>query len=87
MHDSTGMTPNLLMLGREVRLPSKIMYRDHKVDNVDNTTNGDYVSQLRDKMRHAHEVAQKHLKTAAQKHKESYDVKLVIVRYEPGDLV
>ena len=87
VHDSTGMTPNLLMLGREVRLPSEIMYRDHKVDDVDNTTYGDYVNQLREKMRHAHEVAQKHLKTAAQKHKESYDVKLVIVRYEPGDLV
>ena len=87
MHDNTGMTPNLLMLGREVRLPSKIMYRDHKVDNVDNTTYVDYVNQLREKMRHVHEVAQKYLKTAAQKHKESYDVKLVIVRYEPGDLV
>ena len=45
VHDSTGMTPNLLMLGREVRLPSEIMYRDHKVDDVDNTTYGDYVNQ------------------------------------------
>ena len=76
------VTPNLLMLGREVRLPSEIMYRDHKVDDVDNTT---YATNS--EKRCTHEVAQKHLKTAAQKHKESYDVKLVIVRYEPGDLV
>ena len=81
------MTPNLLMLGREVRLPSEIMFRNQTNKDQDETTYGDYVEKLRNKMHHAHEVAQKHLQAAATRQKNHYDVRLSTVRYKPGELV
>ncbi|KAL3864533.1 hypothetical protein ACJMK2_006207 [Sinanodonta woodiana] len=89
-HESTGMTPNLLMLGREVRLPSEIVHgRVARNDEI--TTYGEYVGILtlilRDRMQHAHDVARKHLATAAKRQRYQHDVKLCQFGYIPVDLV
>ena len=34
IHESTGMTPNLLMLGREVRLPAELMFGSQTATRV-----------------------------------------------------
>ena len=83
-HESTGMTPNLMMLGREVRLPVEVML-EHPLQEV--TTYGDHVSEIRNTMRRAHEVARVHLKKAAKRQKDTYDVKKCFNRYAAGDVV
>jgi len=87
-HESTGMTPNLLMMGREVRLPSELVYdcttRANKEDVV---SYGDYVDFLKEKMNHAHQVARQHLAVTTKRHKEIYDRRQCLHKYEQGDFV
>jgi len=51
-HTSTGETPNLLMLGRETRVPNHLTYhvpeQDHSVH--------EYASKLVERMKAAHEI-------------------------------
>jgi hypothetical protein len=87
-HESTGVTPNLLMLGREVRLPAEVMFGSgttHIGEEV--ATYGDYVDKLKLRMQHAHEVARDHLKVAAKRSKLHYDTKAQVNKYTTGDLV
>ncbi|KAK3582811.1 hypothetical protein CHS0354_035749 [Potamilus streckersoni] len=56
-HESTGLTPNLLMLGREVRLPVELAFGYAR-----NQTGGNFISYgeyvlIRERMHHAHQVA------------------------------
>ena len=39
------------------------------------------------RMQHAHEVARKHMSSAAKRSKEFYDTKVVLHRYDEGDVV
>ena len=59
------MTPNLLTMGREVRLPCELIFGStNGYDGEDITTYGDYVDILRARMQHAHEVARKYMSAA-----------------------
>jgi hypothetical protein len=86
-HESTTLTPNMLMLGREVRMPYEVIVGNSagKYERV--TTYGDYVSQLRQQLNNAHEVARKHLQQTALRQEERYDSKCLVNQYDPGDLV
>ena len=86
-HSSTGLTPNLLMLGRQVRLPAELMFGSHTRSEGEITSYGEYVDWVKEHLQTAHAVARKHLETAARCQKESYDAKLSLNSYEPGDLV
>ena len=86
-HETTGLTPNLLMLGREVRLPAEIIYGSNTVSGAEITSYGEYVDQLRARMQKAHDVARNHLEAGAIRHKQIYDGKTVLNTYIPGDLV
>ena len=86
IQESTGLTPNLLMLGREVRLPAEVMFGS--VDSeFELNTNGEYVDGLRKRMQQAHDVARKHLEAAAQRQRECYDANVRLECYRLGDLV
>ena len=88
MHESTGMTPNLLMLGREVRLPSEIVFGSGTTRAGEQITSyGQYVDSLRSRMQHAHEIARKHLKNSAQQQKQNYNFKAHVHKYQQGELV
>jgi hypothetical protein len=83
--ESTGLTPNLLMLGREVRLPAELCWGSRTDTGEDITSYGDYVNKLRDKIQHAHFVARKHLEIATKRQKDYYDVKKYLMNYNEGD--
>ena len=85
-HEATGLTPNLLMLGREVRLPGEVMFGSTMRDG-DITSYGDYVNELRSRMQHAHDVARENIGVAGKRQKEHYDGKACLNKYKPGDLV
>ena len=84
-HESTGLSPNMMMLGREVRSAAEIQFgiRIHKKYSQPAT----YVQEIRTKMQHAHDLARMRLDTAAQKRKAHYDQKVQYTQYKVGDLV
>ena len=85
VQESTGLTPNLLMLGREVRKPVDIMLGTHTHES--HASYGDYVWKLKERLQHAHDVARNHLQTAQKRQKLLYDTKVHQQEYTIGDLV
>ena len=60
-YESTGMTPNLLVFGREVRMPIEVMLGSSRTPTDEEVTSyGDYVETLREQMQRAHDFAWKH---------------------------
>ena len=87
-HEATKMTPNLMTMGREVRLPAELVFGSSSTPQGDDITSyGDYVDLLRSRMQHAHEVARKYLGMSAKRSKDIYDTKVAINRFEKGDYV
>ncbi|MCG8046377.1 MAG: RNase H-like domain-containing protein, partial [Candidatus Thiodiazotropha endolucinida] len=86
--ESTKMTPNLLTIGREVRLPAEIIFGSVSAyQGQDITSYGDYVDRLKSRMQNAHSIARRHLESAAKRSKGMYDVKISVYRYNVGDFV
>lgn len=81
--DTTGFTPNFLMLGRAVRLPGEVALPP----DSDTRSNAEYVEELRERLHLAHEVVRAHLKAVTCKQKDRYDLKSYQTMYHPGDLV
>ena len=87
-NESTKLSPNLLTIGREVRLPAELVFSSKNTcDGLDITSYGEYVDQLRQKMQYAHEVARKHLSCSAKRSKDIYDTKISVNQYQVGDVV
>lgn len=86
-NETTKVSPNLLTMGREIRLPAELVYGSTTVRGDKITSYGEYVDELRDKMRHAHEIARKHIGESASRTKEIYDTKLMVNYYSEGDAV
>ena len=85
---SSGFTPNMLMLGHEVRIPAEL--RSGRVgDSKDLSIKsyGEYVSWLRERLQTAHDIACEHLGIASKRHKNAYNTKLEHLRYEQGECV
>ena len=74
-HASTSYSPNLLMLGREVRTPIEVLVGSGSSENTTVTTYPEYVSELANRMQAAHEIARKYLFVKARKQKQDYDGK------------
>ena len=62
-HENTGLSPNLMMLGRETRMPTEVMCGQHT--HGANKTYGEYVHKLKERLQHVHEVARNHLHDSA----------------------
>jgi hypothetical protein len=87
-HEATGLTPNLLMLGREVKLPGEIICG--KIPTCSNeglSSYCKYVDNLKAKMQHAHDVARKHLSKSVERALGRSDAKKSICQYKVGDSV
>ena len=74
------------MLGREVRLPSEVLFSPSSRGELV-PSRGEYVDRLRERLQCAHDVARKHLRAAAQRQKQGYDVRVHHKPFEPGDVV
>lgn len=85
VHERTGMTPNLVMLGREVRLPVYLVYKE--VCDLFGTQNvAEYPEALRSKLVGAQGIARKHLNKAYVRQKDYYN-QLNREQFDAGDLV
>ena len=86
VHDSTGFTPNMLMLGRETLIPAEISMGCIPENNR-MCTHVDYVVDLQENMASAHELARKNLRKNAERQKRDYDTRINKTTYQEGDLV
>jgi transposase InsO family protein len=84
--ESTKITPYLLSLGREIRLPADLVYgfASNPREEPECAT---YIAKLRDKMMHAHNIARLYLKSSAKRSKMIYDTKTSYHEYKAGDVV
>jgi Integrase core domain len=86
VHDSTGFTPNYLMLGREVRLPLDLAY-GRPTEDGPGPIMDDFVAARWDRQRESFEQARMHLGVAAERSKRHYDMRVRPMTYRRGDWV
>ena len=84
-HESTGLLPNLMMLGKEARMPAEVMCGQHT--QKASGTYGQYVQKLTERLQHAHDVARSHLHDLAKRQKQMYNATVKANQYEVRDLV
>ena len=70
-HSSTGMTPNMMMLGRELPMPSHLLIPAPDQDDPGNGVK--YVQELRNKLWDVHKLARENLEGSHIKQKRQYD--------------
>ncbi|XP_033760732.1 uncharacterized protein LOC117342645 [Pecten maximus] len=85
-HKSTGCTPNLMMLDREVDCPIDLMVGGAPESQTDLCTL-EYAEWLKSTMQETFVYANKHLDTAAKSQKQTYDRKLKLREFEQGTWV
>lgn len=85
VHESTGYTPNMLMLGREVATPLDIMYSISK-ENEQQSVH-EYVWKLRKIMEEAHQFTRQFTGQAMLRQKKYHDRNVTQKRFDVGDKV
>lgn len=85
--ETTKLTPNLLSIGREVRLPADLIFGHKNSIAKPAPEYTDHVQDLKERMQYAHEIARQHLSHSTKRSKEIYDVKLSFHNYTVGDAV
>lgn len=86
-NETTRLSPNLLALGREIRLPSDLVYNYPLEKCPLNVSAVDHVEDLKDRMLHAHDVAREYLKQGTKRSKAIYDSKMLLHNYQIGDAI
>ena len=81
---STGLTPNMMMLGRETYCPGDLVF---PLRGETPTSPEAYVQKLSETLQAAHESARTTLKVQLKKEKRSYDLKQNIESFKKGDAV
>ena len=84
-HETTGLTPNDLMLGRQVSMPVDIMIGLPPGPEPEDEVV--YVSNLRDRLQEAYAHARENLGVGAERQKRYYDLGTMDEQYLVGDLV
>ena len=85
-HDSTGCSPNLLMLGREITLPVDLMYGTEPSASEE-LCPIEYVEWMREATAASFRFARQHLQKAAERQKKNYDKSAGQRQFERGQWV
>lgn len=80
-HETTGMTPNMLMLGRETATPLDLMYE--LPPQIKETQNNIWVWELQERMENAHPFVRKRMNQSMVRQKHYHDRKLKWKKFEP----
>ena len=83
-HESTGETPNMLMLGREIEVPLDVI-TEPAPDSPPLTT--EYALAFQQRLLGAHELERRHLGKAAERQKRNYDKRASSKPFQVGDSV
>ena len=85
-HESTSYSPNFLMFGREVLAPIDLWLETPSEEET-NLNVDDYVYEVRNRLKYAHELVRTHLSVQAKRTKKYYDLKVKPRAYNIGDWV
>ena len=85
INESTGFSPNMMMLGREVKTPLNLVVGFNRTDHT--STYGEYVSRLREQMKLSHEICRNYMLKTSKRRKDQYDIKTNMNCYKTGDAV
>ena len=83
-HESTGFSPNQMMLGREAELPVDLLYGPPPESRQDECQ---YVIDMKEHLENVHQLARKKMLKASDRQKRSYDHRAKQYSYSDGDLV
>jgi len=86
VNDTTGFTPNMLMLGREVTMPIDLMI-PKLGESDEEITYADYVNRLRNHMDNIYDQVRSNTEWAVNSQKRHYDTKSGFKDIKIGDLV
>ena len=87
-HKSTGETPNLLMLGREVTLPVDLIMEEPPEEPGEEPPNlSGYAADLLERMHMVNEAARKVMTQQMVSQKRQYDQNVRLTCYQPGEVV
>jgi len=86
-HESTGMTPNKLFLGHEVRMPIDLVMGLPTEECGEGMNTHDYLVKLHQNATEAFQLARKHLRASAERRKRYYDVRVKSEKFKVGDWV
>ncbi|KAH3750695.1 hypothetical protein DPMN_185225 [Dreissena polymorpha] len=81
-NQSTGVTPNMLTMGREIKLPADVIYGHANVSNTTPKTAREAITEMQEHMHKAHAIARKHLDSATKRSKEIYETRLAFHHYD-----
>jgi transposase InsO family protein len=84
--ESTGLSPNLMMFGRQLRSPLDLQFPPPEMGQEYECTT-EYVEWLRNALREAHEVARQFLRKAADRQKRNYSAGGCADAFKVGDWV
>ena len=84
VNETTGYTPNMMMLGREVTVPLDIQFANP--NNIKEFQSA-FASNLQSRMEQAHEIAREHIQMEMRRQKRYHDNKLFWEKFSEGDEV
>ena len=84
-HESSKLTPNRMMLGREVSMPLDIQIG--LAPEMETREESDYAEALRERLEDAYACARQNLGESARRQKRYYDLKSQDESFRPGDFV
>ena len=86
-HESTGFSPNRMILGRENRAPLDLVLGDIPGEEDRCENYGDFVYERLQRMKECYTIAREHLKEAARRRKDDYDSTVHPKMFEIGQWV
>jgi len=88
IHESTGYTPNRMMLGRELPMPSHLLVETpEQGEDTPTDSKLPFTTELEAKLHEAHEAARENLKKSHVHQKRQYDRKSTLKAWEVGKAV
>ena len=86
-HDSTGFSPNFILLGRECRAPLDLLVGPPKSEEEEWGSCDSYVFRQQQVRREAYDAVRAHLGQAAERSKDRYDMRVKPARFQVGEWV
>ena len=83
VHDTTGMTPNTIMFGREVATPLDLQYE--MPSQIKETPSNKWVWELQERLENAHAFVRNKMNKSMFRHKHYHDRKLKWKQFEDGE--